>query len=236
MTNRAIEQNWILTGALAAAMMLTGAGFATKAAAQTEETDATAEEAMTGEMGPDAMAEQDTKMPETEPMADTDIDLSDADMTATMDEPLTASASFMDPEGNEIGTAELTQTPNGVLIVADLTALSPGEHGFHIHETGSCAPDFTAAGGHYAPRGNDHGAMAENGLHAGDMPNIHVGDDGAVMVEVLNANISLEDGVTGTLFDEDGSALMIHSGADDYTSQPSGDAGDRVACAVIDAD
>lgn len=144
-----------------------------------------------------------------------------------------AAATLMDANGNEAGTASFTQTPNGVLIKGELI-LPAGTHGFHIHETGACTPDFAAAGGHYAPLGNDHGALVEDGLHAGDMPNIHVGEDGMLTVEVLNAGISLEEGEAGYLFDEDGSALMIHAGADDYESQPSGAAGDRIACGVIE--
>ncbi|WP_166426463.1 superoxide dismutase family protein [Aquisalinus luteolus] len=148
--------------------------------------------------------------------------------------PAEAQAVLMDPEGNEVGTVSFTQTPNGVLIRAGLTNVPAGEHGFHIHETGACSPDFGAAGGHYAPRGNDHGALSENGLHAGDMPNIFVSEDGTLVTEVLNTNISLLADETGTLFDEDGSAVMIHSGPDDYQSQPSGAAGDRIACGVVE--
>jgi len=147
--------------------------------------------------------------------------------------PAEAQAVLMDPDGNEVGTVSFTQTPSGVLIRAGLTNVPAGEHGFHIHETGSCSPDFGAAGGHYAPRGNDHGAMVEEGLHAGDMPNIFVNKDGTLVTEVLNTNISLAADAT-TLFDDDGSAVMIHSGPDDYQSQPSGAAGDRIACGVVE--
>lgn len=162
-------------------------------------------------------------------------------MRANMDEmemtdegPAEAQAVLMDADGNEVGTVSFTQTPNGVLIRAGLTNVPAGEHGFHIHETGSCSPDFGAAGGHYAPRGNDHGALVEEGMHAGDMPNIFVNEDGTLVTEVLNTNISLLADETGTLFDEDGSAVMIHSGPDDYQSQPSGAAGDRIACGVVE--
>ncbi|GGD15776.1 superoxide dismutase family protein [Aquisalinus flavus] len=148
--------------------------------------------------------------------------------------PAEARAVLMDPDGNEVGTVSFTQTPNGVLIRAGLMNVPAGEHGFHIHETGSCSPDFGAAGGHYAPRSNEHGALVDGGMHAGDMPNIFVSEDGTLVTEVLNANISLEDGATGTLFDDDGSAVMIHSGPDDYQSQPSGAAGDRIACGVVE--
>ena len=148
--------------------------------------------------------------------------------------PVEAQAVLMDTQGNEVGTASFTQTPNGVLISIGLSDVPPGEHGFHIHETGACSPDFSAAGGHYAPRGNEHGALVEDGMHAGDMPNIYVGDDRTLTTQVINPRISLREGATGTLFDDDGSAVMIHGGADDYASQPSGAAGDRIACGVVE--
>ncbi len=148
-----------------------------------------------------------------------------------------ASATFIDASGAEIGTARLIETPHGVLIEAELTGLPPGEHGFHIHETGICDPadGFASAGGHYAPRGHDHGFEAAEGFHAGDMPNQFVAADGTLMLHVLNQHVTLREG-EGSLLDGDGSALMIHGGADDYASQPSGDAGARIACAVIEAD
>lgn len=147
-----------------------------------------------------------------------------------------ASATLMDANGVEVGTAELVQTPaNGVLIRLDVRDLEPGEHGFHIHETGQCtAPEFTSAGGHFVPRDHAHGMLHERGMHAGDMPNLRVPPGGAVQAEVLAEHVSLVPGAVGFLLDDDGSALVIHAGADDYRSQPSGDAGARVACGVIE--
>jgi superoxide dismutase, Cu-Zn family len=142
-----------------------------------------------------------------------------------------AQASLIGAEGEEIGTAEFTSTPVGVLIRAELSGLPPGEHGFHIHETGACEPPFESAGGHYNPTDAQHGFLVEGGPHAGDMPNIHVPDSGELTIEVLNPFIRLE---AGEIYDDDGSALLVHSGADDYQSQPSGDAGDRIACGVIE--
>ena len=148
---------------------------------------------------------------------------------------LAATATFVNTDGEEIGTAELTQTPNGVLINVDVDGLSAGEHGFHIHETGACDPSdgFESAGGHYAG-GMEHGYLVEGGPHPGDMPNQFVGEDGKLRAHAFNEHVSLEDDGDNPLFDDDGSALMVHSGADDYESQPSGDAGDRIACAVIE--
>lgn len=147
----------------------------------------------------------------------------------------TASATLVDSDGVEVGTASLVQTPaNGVLIRLDARGLEPGQHAFHIHETGQCArPDFTSAGGHFAPRGRSHGMLHEHGMHAGDMPNLTVPASGSAGVEVLAEHVSLVPGSSGYLLDDDGSALVIHADADDYRSQPSGDAGSRVACGVI---
>jgi superoxide dismutase, Cu-Zn family len=146
--------------------------------------------------------------------------------------PTSAQAALMNADGEQVGTAEFTSTPVGTLIRAELTGLPPGPHGFHIHETGACeAPTFESAGGHHNPTDAEHGFLVEGGPHAGDMPNIHVPESGALTIEVLNPFVRMEG---GELFDDDGSALMVHAGADDYQSQPSGDAGDRLVCGVIE--
>jgi len=145
-----------------------------------------------------------------------------------------ATAQFQDAQGRPAGQARLIQTPAGVLIEAELRGLPPGEHAFHIHETGRCdaAGGFASAGGHYAPREHKHGYLVEGGPHAGDLPNQFVGQDGVLRAHVLNPNVTLGSG-EATLFDADGSALVVHAGVDDYRSQPSGDAGGRLACGVI---
>jgi superoxide dismutase, Cu-Zn family len=144
-------------------------------------------------------------------------------------------AEFIDTDGQSIGTATLTETPHGVLIEADITGLRPGEHAFHVHETGMCDAEggFESAGGHYAPRGNEHGFQNENGPHAGDLPNQFVGEDGRLQVHAFAWGVTLSEG-EASLLDEDGSALVVHAGADDYSTEPSGDAGNRLACAVIE--
>ena len=146
-----------------------------------------------------------------------------------------ASATLIGPAGQEVGHAELTDTPNhGVLIRIEATGLEPGEHGFHIHETGQCeAPDFASAGGHYAPRGHAHGVKRRDGKHAGDLLNLIVPGDGHVVTEQLAQDVTLEPGAEGSLFDDDGSALVIHANPDDYQTQPSGGGGPKVACGVI---
>jgi Cu-Zn family superoxide dismutase len=128
---------------------------------------------------------------------------------------------------------QLIDTPNGVLLAARLTRAPAGVHGFHLHETGKCdAPSFESAGGHFNPTKGDHGFYAANGPHAGDLPNLHVPADGRLELEVLAAGVSLAAGANN-LLDTDGAALVLHAGADDYKTDPAGDAGDRVACGVI---
>jgi Cu-Zn family superoxide dismutase len=141
--------------------------------------------------------------------------------------------------GEQIGTAKLKETPRGVLITLDISGLGKAaERAIHIHETAACSPieTFKAAGGHYNPNKDSHGLHHHDGAHAGDMPNLIVREDGSVKVKILNTFVTLgREAIDGRapLFDADGSALMIHAGADDYTSQPSGAAGARVACGVI---
>jgi Cu-Zn family superoxide dismutase len=142
-----------------------------------------------------------------------------------------ATAVLMDPDGKEVGKVTLIAVPSGVLLAADLTAMPPGDHAFHIHAVGKCeAPDFKSAGGHFNPEEDEHGLMNEAGPHAGDMPNIHVPETGKLRIEVLNQMVNLELG----LLDADGSAIVIHDGPDDYETDPAGDAGPRIACGVIE--
>jgi Cu-Zn family superoxide dismutase len=135
-------------------------------------------------------------------------------------------------KGEDIGEAQLTQIPQGVLIQATLAKLPPGEHGFHLHAVGKCEPPFTSAGDHFNPDGKQHGYLAPQGQHAGDLPNIHVPESGAVKIDMLAPQVTLKDG-QNRLADADGATLMIHAKPDDYQSQPSGEAGDRIACGVI---
>jgi superoxide dismutase, Cu-Zn family len=143
-----------------------------------------------------------------------------------------ASAVLKDASGKEVGTATLVTTPSGTLITLELTAAPPGTHGFHIHTVGKCEPpEFESAGGHFNPDKTKHGFLNADGPHAGDMPNVHVPDSSKLTVEVLNPLVTLS--AEGALLDEDGSALVLHAGADDYKSDPAGHAGGRIACGVI---
>jgi Cu-Zn family superoxide dismutase len=140
---------------------------------------------------------------------------------------------FIDARGSQIGLGTLTQVDRGLLITAELSGLPPGEHAFHVHQTGRCdPPSFQSAGDHYAPQGGQHGFLASGGPHAGDLPNRRVTEGGRVNIEEFTSFVTLTGG-DSPLLDRDGSALILHARADDYRSQPSGDAGDRIACAVV---
>ena len=140
-----------------------------------------------------------------------------------------ASAAMMNANGESVGAVRLSATPHGTLLHATLENLPAGAHAFHVHAVGACEPPFTSAGGHFNPAGAKHGIESAEGMHAGDMPNIHVPDSGALEIEVLNTQLSLDD----TLFDADGASIVIHEGPDDYVSDPAGAAGPRIACGVI---
>jgi Cu-Zn family superoxide dismutase len=155
-------------------------------------------------------------------------DRRDADAT------ITASASLKDAKGQGVGRAELTATPNGVIVHIPSMSAPPGPHAFHIHETGRCdAPSFESAGGHFNPDDSEHGYENERGPHAGDLPNVHVPESGQVDIEFLVPDVTLDRGPS-SLLDADGTALVMHVGRDNYFTEPAGDAGSRYACGVIE--
>jgi Cu-Zn family superoxide dismutase len=136
-------------------------------------------------------------------------------------------------DSKEVGTAKLLQIPNGVLVRLTLTKAAPGTHAFHVHAVGKCeGPEFTTAGGHFNPTSKKHGLLSQEGSHAGDLPNVIVADSGAVTVETVIPHVTLKVG-DRALADADGSALILHVEADDYTTDPTGNAGGRLACGVI---
>ncbi len=146
----------------------------------------------------------------------------------------TARATLKDTNGKDVGSAMLTQTPGGVLIAVSVKGLPAGEHAFHVHAVGKCEPPFTSAGGHFNPRSKKHGLMAADGHHAGDMPNLHIPASGELAIEVLNSDITLDKGKPNSVFDADGSALVIHANKDDYKTDPTGEAGGRIVCGVLE--
>ena len=145
----------------------------------------------------------------------------------------TAKAALKDAGGKDVGTVQLIQTPHGVLLKMALKGVAPGEHAFHIHAVGKCEPPFTSAGGHFNPANKKHGMEAKEGSHAGDMPNLYVPANGQLTVDVANHMVTLAKEQPNSVFDADGSAIIIHAGADDYKTDPTGNAGDRIACGVI---
>ena len=145
----------------------------------------------------------------------------------------TAMAELRNTSGANVGTATFTQVGNVVRIVLEAKGLTPGLHGVHIHAVGKCdPPDFTSAGAHFNPNGKQHGALNSQGSHAGDLPNLNVAADGSGRLETANEQISLGTG-TSSLWDADGSALVVHAAPDDFKTDPTGNSGARVACGVI---
>jgi Cu-Zn family superoxide dismutase len=145
-----------------------------------------------------------------------------------------AAAELTPTEGSDVrGEVTFAQIEDGVLVVAEASGLSAGRHGFHIHETGDCsAPDASSAGGHYNPADTPHGAPGApaSERHVGDLGNIEASIDGTARYERVDAVISLS-GPNSIV----GKAVIIHAGEDDYTSQPTGAAGGRLACGIIEA-
>lgn len=138
-----------------------------------------------------------------------------------------------DGKGQAVGTATLSPGSNGVNIALDLKGLPAGEHALHVHMTPKCeGPGFTSAGGHFNPAGKKHGLKNPDGPHAGDMSNITVAADGAMKGTVTAAGLSLGTGAN-SVFSNGGTAVVIHASADDMMTDPSGNAGDRIACGVI---
>jgi superoxide dismutase, Cu-Zn family len=144
-----------------------------------------------------------------------------------------AIAEFRNAQGEKIGEARLTESAEGVAIAVKASGLPPGPHGFHIHETGKCeTPGFQSAGGHFNPRGHQHGLWNPKGVHAGDLPNLVVPASGEVDVQATNQHVTLKKGAH-SLLREGGTSLVIHASLDDNRSDPTGNSGDRIACAVI---
>ena len=152
---------------------------------------------------------------------------------------LTAEAVLASPDGAAIGAVRFRQTPSGVLVMAELEGLPPGGHAFVIHEFGACTPDFEAAGDHFNPTGAEHGFIhptwrrgdsAET--HGGDLPNIYAASDGTARADFFTEGITLDEGPGHSVFDEDGSAIIVHELPDAYGETES-DTGARLACGVI---
>lgn len=139
----------------------------------------------------------------------------------------TAMAELKGADGTVHGRATLTEYANGIEVATELMEVPSGTHGLHIHQTGTCtAPDFTSAGGHWNPTNEPHPQ------HKGDLGNVTIGSNGSGELTATIEGVTL-DGSEMPVMDDDGSAMILHTGMDDLESQPSGDAGARLACGVI---
>lgn len=162
-----------------------------------------------------------------------------------------AVAELRDRSGKPIGKVTLVQRVSGVILQGELEGAAPGWRAIHVHEAGRCEGEFESAGGHFNPGDAMHGLNA-GGPHAGDLPNFWVHDDGSARFEMVTSRFALTGtarvasaaaGSSGgaaagaspvpTLFDDDGAAIVVHAQPDDHVSEPSGSAGDRLACGEI---
>ncbi len=158
------------------------------------------------------------------PPADTD-----ADMAAVPEAPQMAMASLATADGTDAGTATATARGQDVVIAVTAAGMTAGDHGIHVHMTGKCeGPTFETAGGHWNPTGAKHGLSNPQGAHHGDMPNLTIAGDGTGQIEYTIEGTSISE-----MLDADGAAFVIHAGADDQMTDPSGDSGDRIACGVF---
>jgi Cu-Zn family superoxide dismutase len=138
-----------------------------------------------------------------------------------------------------VGAATLWPTPQGVHLVIEFQGLPPGEHALHIHTVGQCHVGeggdkaFASAGAHFNPFGKQHGRRNPQGPHAGDLPNFTVADDGKALVDVVAELVTLEEGRVNSLFQPGGTCLVVHAKPDDDVTDPSGNAGARLACGAI---
>ena len=152
---------------------------------------------------------------------------------------LTAEATLDSPSGEFMGTVKFRQAASGVLIMAEVKGLTPGGHAFIIHETGACTPDFSAAGHHFNPAETDHGFVhpgwkrsGTGEAHGGDLPNIYAASDGSARADFFTEGITLDVDHSHSVFDADGSAIIVHEHPDSY-GEGETDTGTRLACGVI---
>ncbi|MGM8211952.1 superoxide dismutase family protein [Virgibacillus sp. W0430] len=139
-------------------------------------------------------------------------------------------------DGDMVGTAKLSETPDGINIKLKLEGLTPGFHGIHVHEYPKCeGPDFISAGNHFNPDGKEHGLMHPKGAHLGDLPNIEADASGIVDIELMLAEATLLDGKQSLLKGE-GTSLIVTKDPDDGMSQPGGNGGTRIICGKISPD
>ncbi len=146
----------------------------------------------------------------------------------------TITSTLRDSTGKDVGAVQLSQDSAGVVQVTVAgSGLTVGLHGIHVHAVGMCeGPAFTTAGGHFNPSAKKHGLLAPDGHHNGDLRNLEVAANGTMTYSDTTNSISLTTGAT-SIFDADGTALVVHAAADDHITDPTGNSGARVACAVL---
>ncbi len=148
--------------------------------------------------------------------------------------------SLVDAGGKVIGDVRAVDSDEGASLLVNARGLPPGDHGIHIHDTGLCdPPDFKSAGSHWNPTAKQHGGHNPGGAHLGDLQNVTVASDGTLQVRIVvpgthlgTAEANARPGAQQIL-DANGAALVIHAQPDDYQTDPSGNSGDRIACAVL---
>lgn len=150
-----------------------------------------------------------------------------------MQEPASAAAELRGSSGQLLGGASATQVANDTRVTVQAAGLPPGTYAAHIHTTGRCdGPDFTSAGGHWNPMNREHGSRNPQGPHFGDLPNLVVGANGRGSLTYVIPAAQLVVSAAPML-DADGAAVVVHANADDYRTDPSGNAGARIACGVL---
>lgn len=136
-------------------------------------------------------------------------------------------------DGDTLGKITFEEQAEGIKLKGELKGLPTGNLAMHIHEKGTCKPpDFASAGDHFNPGKKEHGLLNQKGPHAGDLPNITVDGGGKAKVDVIAKGVTFKEKKT-SLYTKDGTSLVIHEQADDGTSQPAGDSGNRIACGEI---
>lgn len=178
-------------------------------------------------------AEETTEMVETEDV--TEAEEVEETEEAEEDYAFEVESDVINADEEVIGTAHFTEDQDGnVELHLELSGLEEGEYGMHIHEVGlATAPTFEDAGSHFNPTDVEHGTESETGPHLGDLPNLVVDENGEVDEVYQLEGVTLDPEGENTLNSVDGTTLIIHTAADDYETQPTGDAGERQAAAII---